>query len=424
MQNKYKSELIYNSAIYLSANIISAALPFFIIPFLTRTLSPIEYGQVAMFQTFVGIINSLVGFKAVSYVARKYYDVENSIIELKKYVATYLQLVLASVIICLLLSLIYNDKISNWTGVQSTWQIYAVIVSMSYATTSLILVLWQLSKNPMNYGLMQVSKGVFNSGLTLIAVICFGRGASGPVEAQLITASIFLLLTIVVLVKNNFFLFLHWNKNNHIDALRFGLPMVLHASGGLLLASFDRFIINDKLGLAQVGIYMVAVQISMGISLVFDAINKSYVPWLYERLKRDIKNEKIEIVRNTYIGYGLIILGVSIIFWSSPWFVKVIAGVEYADAAEVLGWLALGQGFGGMYLLVTNYIFYAKRTVLLTTVTLFSGAINMAALLVFIPLWGIKGAAIAFSLAMGVRFVLTWVAAQISHPMPWFKFVR
>ncbi|GAK19361.1 hypothetical protein JCM19053_1575 [Vibrio sp. JCM 19053] len=45
-----------------------------------------------------------------------------------------------------------------------------------------------------------------------------------------------------------------------------------------MLGTFDRVVINDKLGASSAGIYMVAVQISMGLMVVFDSINKAFVP--------------------------------------------------------------------------------------------------------------------------------------------------
>jgi O-antigen/teichoic acid export membrane protein len=81
----------------------------------------------------------------------------------------------------------------------------------------------------------------------------------------------------------------------------------------------------------------------------------------------------------------------------------------------------LGQAFSGMYLMVTNYIFYSKKTGLLSLVTISSGLLNVVFLVVLIKLLGITGAAMAFTLAMALRFLLTWWVAQKRHPMPWFN---
>src|SRR5690606_4354598 len=180
-------------------------------------------------------------------------------------------------------------------------------------------------------------------------------------------------------------------------------------------------VINSELGLAQAGIYMVAVQFAAALALVFDAVNKAYVPWLFERLKRDDVHEKRQIVIFTYGWYALILCGAALAFIIGPSLITFVAGEDYADAGNVIGWLALGQVFGGMYLMVTNYIFFSKRTGLLSLVTIVSGLLNVVLLFAMIGAFGLEGAAYSFCIAMAVRFLLTWWVAQKRHPMPWFN---
>jgi Na+-driven multidrug efflux pump len=75
-----------------------------------------------------------------------------------------------------------------------------------------------------------------------------------------------------------------------------------------------------------------------------------------------------------------------------------------------------------MYLMLTNYVFFSKRTGLLSLASISSGALMLWLLPVFTKSHGITGAAMAFAAGMFVRFVLTWWLAQVRHPMPWFEF--
>jgi O-antigen/teichoic acid export membrane protein len=110
----------------------------------------------------------------------------------------------------------------------------------------------------------------------------------------------------------------------------------------------------------------------------------------------------------------------AVAFLVGPYAITLIAGAQYIEAGKVIGLLALGQAFGGMYLMVTNYIFYSKRTGLLSIATLCSALINIALLLLLVDKFGTLGAAWAFMLSMAIRFVLTWGIAQKRHRMPWF----
>src|SRR5690606_5953064 len=109
-----------------------------------------------------------------------------------------------------------------------------------------------------------------------------------------------------------------------------------------------------------------------------------YVPWLFEKLKENDLQQKKKIVRYTYLWYLVIMIGAIAGFFVGPLVVRLVAGQGYEQAGEIIGWLLLGQAFGGMYLMVTNYIFYSKRTGLLSAATITSGLLNLLLLALLI----------------------------------------
>lgn len=259
--------------------------------------------------------------------------------------------------------------------------------------------------------------------LSLLLVVVLLKGAEGRINAQRLANVIFAAIALIILKKDSLLNIFIWRKDYLSEVLKFGIPLMPHIAGGFLLTTVDRFVINQEIGLAEAGIYMVAVQLTAAIGLVFDAINKAYVPWLFEKLKADQIKDNQKIVKLTYAWFVLIIAGVMLSLLIGPPLVVLIAGEKYAQAGTVIGWLALGQGFQGMYLMVTNYIFYSKRTGLLSVASISSGVLNLVLLVVLIRIVGLEGAAIAFATSMGVRFLLTWWIAQKRHPMPWFNFI-
>ena len=422
MLSKIKANpLLSGSAVYLVSNIFNAAIPFALLPVLTRYLSPAEYGEVAMFQTLLGALGAFVGISVAGAAGRKYFDGHPRDNDLKHFIAACLQILLVSSAVVFAIMFILRGRFADWLGLQTQWILFAVFVSAVSVIVRLRLGQWQVRKEALRYGALQIAQSAFNMLLSLVLVVVLLQGAEGRIAAQIWSAGVFAFIALVLLKRDGLLTFLVWKPRYIKEALSFGVPLIPHIGGIFLLGSVDRFVINAELGLAEAGIYMVAVQLAAAMGLVFDAINNAYVPWLFERLKRDLPDEKRQIVRYTYVWYGLIMLGIALAFAIGPWLVNLIAGPKYAQAGDVIGWLALGNGLGGMYLMVTNYIFYSKRTGLLSLVTVTSGLINVMLLVVLIRLLGLKGAAIAFSIAMGLRFLLTWYVAQKRHPMPWFN---
>lgn len=279
----------------------------------------------------------------------------------------------------------------------------------------------QVRKQAKNYGVFQVSQSLINMLLSLLLVVYFLQGAAGRIWVLNLMPLVYAVIALFLLHKDDLLGFA-WRPAYLREIFAFGVPLIPHAVGYFLLSSVDRFVINDKLGLAQVGIYMVAVQLVFAMGLVFDAINNAYVPWLFERLKRNQTEEKKQIVRWTY-AYSIILIGiVALAVVSGPALLILIAGEKYSEAANGIGWLALGQALHGMYMMVTNYIFYSKRTGLLWLSTMTAGLVNVGLLMVLVSFMGLKGAAIAFAISMGIKFLLTWYVAQLRHPMAWFDF--
>ncbi|MCX2788682.1 lipopolysaccharide biosynthesis protein [Vibrio sp. Sgm 5] len=408
-----------NTYVYLFSNILNAAIPFILLPILTRYLSPDEYGQIAMFQTMLTGIGAFIGLNTVGAANRKFYDDNLSLNESRMFNGSCLQILIFTLFIATVAVMVAEGFLANFLSIPSEWLYLALLVSSCTFLINFRLGQWQVRKSATKYGLLQVGNSILNMSLTLILIVFYDEGAKGRIDALLYAGVMSATVAIFLLYKDQLVSLRSINKGHIKEALNFGMPLVPHVFGAFLLTAADRFVINDRLGLADAGIYMVAVQVSMALTIVFDAINKAYVPWLFERLKRNDEKEKLVIVKNTYIYFLCVLSLAAVSFFIGPVMITLVVGDEYQAAGRIIGWLCLGQVFGGMYLMVTNYIFYAKKTGRLSLVTIGSGLLNLLTMLVLVNYLGIEGAAISFALSKMIQFLLTWLLASKSTPMPW-----
>ena len=415
------NSLISGSATYFLSNILNAAIPFTLLPILTLYLAPAQYGEFAMFVTVQVAFTAITGLDVTGAAAIKYYDVDLSHQELKFFIGSCFQILAVSQTLFLIVLLAFQEPVSRLIGLNSQWIIAAACNATANFIIQMRMYQWQVRKKAWYYGVMQVTRSLSNFVMSLILVVIFLQGASGCIWAQVITSLIFAYVALLSLYKDQMLGFA-WRPNYIKEALRFGVPLIPHALGKFLFALSARAIINVELGLAQVGVYVVAAQLASAMRLLCDGINNAYVPWLFERLNQDDADQKHKIVNLTYWYFLSVLLMAGIAFVVGPPVIRLIGGDRYAASGAVIGWLALAEAFGGMYVMVTSYIFYSKRTGLLAVVTVSSGLLNGALLFLLISLWGILGAAMASALAMGVRFLFTWFVAQMRHPMPWFTF--
>lgn len=373
-----------------------------------------------MFQTLLCALEAFVGLSVAGAAGRRYYDGAAARQSMAGFIGACVQLVLGAGAVVLGVMTLLREPLAAALGLPPQWMSWAVFVCACTALIGIRLGQWQVRHEARRFGLLQVAQGGLNMALSLLLVVGLAQGAAGRIEALVWTAGLFALLALALLRRDGLLRLQVWRPADLREALVFGLPLVPHFAGIFLLNAVDRFVIHAELGLAEAGVYMVAVQLANGMSLVFDALNKAYGPWLFERLQRDEPAEKRRIVRGTYAWFVLLLLGATVALQLGPAVVAWVAGPKFAHAGEVIGWLALGQAFSGMHYMVTNYIFYSRRTGALAVITAVSGVVNVLLLLVLVKPLGLQGAAMAFSLSMGLRFGLTWWVAQRQHPMPWF----
>ena len=413
-----KNELLRGSSIYLFSNILNAVVPFLLIPVLTRYLSPDEYGQVAMFQTLVAGLAALTGLNAVGAANRYYYDAPKAA-DLADYNGSCLQVLLVSSLLLLLGGLLLSQQLGVWLNIPAPWVLLAVVLSGGNFVIQLRLGQWQIRSQAGRFGLFQVSQSGLVFALSLLLVVGVKLGAEGRIAAMMIATVLYVLLSLLSLARDRLFRLAIWRVDLLKDVLKFGVPLVPHVVGIFFLSSIDRFLINDRLGVGEAGIYMLAVQLSLGMVIVFDAINKALVPWLFKALADNQQAQLRRLVRFTYLYFIVVGLLGLLAFWVGPWVVELVAGPDYWRAGSVIGWLCIGQAFVGMYLMVTNYVFYAKRTGRLSVVTITCGVFNIALLLYLMQSQGIVGVAMAFAISMGLRFLVTWWLAMCACSFSW-----
>lgn len=414
--------LLKGASVYLVSNILNAVIPFLLLPVLTRYLSPAEYGQIAMFQTLLAGIGTFIGLNSVGAANRKFYDGDIDETVLRQFNGSCIQILIVSSIIAFIGIFLFKNQLSEFLAIPASWILAAVVISAFGFITSMRLGQWQIRSQAKWFGFLQVSSSLVNMLLSLLFVIVLTEGAQGRIDAQVITGIFSAFVACVWLYKDKLLKVLSWNPKYIREALKFGVPLIPHHVGYFLISTVDRVVINDKLGLDEAGIYMVAIQLSSSMVIIFDAINKAYVPWLFDKLKKDDFLEKKNIVKYTYFYFIVILFLAFLSFFVGPYLITVIAGEKYIRAGSVIGWLCLAQAFGGMYLMVTNYLFFEKKTGKLSLVTIITGGINVILLLVLVNYLGIVGAAVSFAISKFLQFILTFYLTTKCYQMPWFSY--
>lgn len=419
---KLRSKLFGNAAIYLGANILNAGIPFLLLPILTRVLTPADYGTVAMFGIVLSVLGAFTGLSVHGAIGVRYFQLEKR--ALAEYVGTCIGILVISTSLLFLLVAVFGSWLAGVSGVPSDWILVAVVLSGLQFLGNIRLSLWQVSGEAKKYGAFQITQSLLNAAVSLVLILMVGMAWEGRVLGQAVAITLFGIVALWWLLRDGLLRFRgDWRVHSR-DALKFGVPLIPHVIGGLLIVATDRFIIVRLLDLAQAGIYMVALQVGQVIGLVTVSFNKAYSPWLMKNLSKSSETLRRNIVRGTYLYFFLVLTCAVVFGVAAPMFLGLLVGGSFRAAGELVIYIALGFAFGGCYFMVTNYVFFESKTRVLAFVTFVSGLVNIPLMFVLVEHNGIAGAGQAFMLTQAFSFLGTWWLAHKVHPMPWLRALK
>ena len=413
---KIRSKLIGDAAIYTLSNFSVAGVPFLLLPILTRALPPDAYGMVAMFSVVVPIFAVGAGLNCHGAIMVRFFDSQN--FHIPTYVSTCLLLLLCTTGTMFLIVILFRTPLTQLTSLPLEFLLLAALVAGLQFVVQSLLVLWQSSKQPVKYASLRLLHAVSDGSASVLLVVLFSYSWQGRITGMALAWCMSAAIALVLLRKYGWLPAKFDSACAH-DALGYGVPLVPHAIGGIALGMADRLMVNSFLDLHSTGIYIVAVQIGAVLGLSADALNRAFAPWLMESLKARDYNRDRKVVTYTY-AYFLLITGMALVAgFAAPSLIAAIAGDDYLGATQIVNYILIGNAFTGMYYMVTNYIFYARRTGLLSSLTIAVGSITIALMYVLIQKNGLIGAAQAFLIGQFLLFAGAWILANACHSMPW-----
>jgi O-antigen/teichoic acid export membrane protein len=300
------------------------------------------------------------------------------------------------------------------------WLFIGVVVTLLQFITTINLLLWQSEQNPIPLGVYQIAQTIVNLSLSLLLIISFGMEWEGRLIAVSIVSIIFGMLSLVFLYKRNY-LKLKFSKEAIDDALKFGIPLLPHALSVWLRTGVDRIFITILVSASATGLYTVAFQIASVITILTNAFNKAYSPYLFKKLTEITQSDKEKIVKYTYLYFIALLLIAGSLTLISPLLIELFLGEAFQEVGKYIPWIAFGFAFYGMYLMIVNYILFTKKTASLSYVTISVSLLHIIASYLLISYNGILGAAQATTLTSLIVFLAVWRLSQKLYPMPWFS---
>lgn len=140
---------------------------------------------------------------------------------------------------------------------------------------------------------------------------------------------------------------------------------------------------------SAVGIYGTLYTVSSLSLLVWQAINASFVPYLFQNIEQ--KNHNIKKISNMLLeAYAVIAV---LLTFFAPEIVKILATEEYYEAIYIMPSIAAGVFFTSYANLYSNIAVYYKKTKYVMYPAIVAAGINLVLNYIFIKLFGYMAAA-------------------------------
>lgn len=185
-------------------------------------------------------------------------------------------------------------------------------------------------------------------------------------------------------------------KTLGVNILKESWPFILSALAVAVSSRVDIILIKQFLGGESVGIYTTA-QTLVTIGTIFPGILFSSVLPTLSRFKESNHERFIQSLQKLYqvaVIWGAI--SSAALFLFADWIVVLIYGTAYQEAGFILKILSLANIFTSLGVVQAQWLYSEKGNRILFIQTLVAGVGAFILNAIFIPLWGLMGAAFAF----------------------------
>jgi O-antigen/teichoic acid export membrane protein len=287
-----------------------------------------------------------------------------------------------------------------------TWTIFFHIINQ------LVISYWVARKAYLVTTILQIGLFFAVTSFAIYFVVFMEMGAEGKLKSMLFGEAVFFLFAYFFYAKQ-FIFRVKWEYLSF--SLSFGIPIVFHLLSGVIHNSIDRAMLADMVTVAELGLYTLGYQVGMVMNIIVTAVNRAWSPNYFELMESQ-STEKDFFVIKTYklwlIIFSLICL--TGILWGGDVLIFLVPE-NFHGAAIIFPFVMLGYFFNGLYTFATAPIFFYKRTAILPWLTGSAAVVNISLNLLFIPIFGIVGAALATTISMFFKAVVVYIASVKIH---------
>lgn len=408
-----------DTLIYSAGNLLIRFVSFMLVPVYTNVFTQEEFGTYSLIFTFIGFIQIFYNYGMASALMKFYC---NDPAEKKRLVTTtFIALAITSVMFSGILMIFAAPLARILISVdRSDWffTIAGILILDTISVRAMILI--RFENRPGFFTLLALANVLVSLVSNIVLVWVMHMGITGAIFSTLISAATSFLLVLPTILRNMDFS--SYSGALLKKMLTFGLPFLPAAIFQIIMDLADRYLIDWIIGRDAVGIYNAGYKVGSLMLIMTTGFNLGWQPFFLAR-------EKDTGASPLFARIALIIISIFSVVWVlfilfSEELIRIhigslsLIGPAFWESSTVIPIVMAGYIFLLFYDLFMPGIFFSNRSGLLPIYRAVGAGSNIVLNLIFIPKWGIQGAAWATCISFALMSVPLYFKTQKLYYIP------
>ncbi len=416
----YLRRLATTGAAYTAASIVSKLIAVVLLPLYTRYLTPADYGAAEVMFAAIVSVSIVIRLGTIEALLRFYYkdDEDPTQVVATSFAALFWVATAAALVL-----LPFAQPISEALLDESAPGLARIAIGGLWVSTMFeyLLTLFRLEERARAFFVTTLLSVISAISLTVVLVVGAGEGARGLLLGSYASGAVFV-LGLIWLHRGR--LSLWFDPALLRRLMRFGLPTMPAELSLYLLNFVDRIIIVRSVGLAEAGLYSLAVKFAQAVNVLVRGFQLAWPPLAYSiRDDGEARRTYALVVTLLSAGCAFVVTGMWLL---SRWIVRALAAPEFFGSYKAIGLLATAVTLYALYMVLVVILGRTGRTEFNFPATAAALAANIALNLALVPPLGIVGAGIALVASYVVVLALMYSFTQRLFPVPyeWARLAR
>ena len=401
---------------YLTAQTITGLVPLILLPFYTYKFSAQQYGAYALALLITSVFSGIGNLGLATIFERNVHEYK---LKSERIVYLFNIVSLVSLVLFLLWWLSYLTMEYLLAFIRIELSKSFVLIAMAAMFTKSIqdyfLLFFKQNKETKQFIQLKFVESFGSNAFIIILILVFNQNIEALFYGVLFSSVLNILWALFSLI-NALDETPYWRMDLR-RSLKLSIPLTPRIFFGVINTKFDKYLLGLLGTMGGVGVYEIAQRIANVTFLFQTSLENVFGPSTYEKLFNSKATNREELANYLtpffYVTTGFALL---LCLLSQELFLLFFP-VEYHHGIDVT--ILLSTLYALYFFGKIPQLLYAKKTYMITVITLINIVLNVGLNLYLIPKYGLFGAAIATLLAGGSTGILSFYFSQKYAPIQW-----